>query len=356
LRVPDNMKIIQVDFIVGFPRSATTLIAKALAEHLDVAVLMETAYFGRYYHEPAGDGTYDKAAVRSIMSQHRRAGDETVYLELGAERRFGSYRAVDSASYASVADSVICNAPVPSDPGALFNYWANLLARREGASRVVEKTPHHLDHVRRMSEHVPGASYVVCSRDQMSFALSYKFQVGPKGRYRREFRGLYHPIGTALNWSRYARAVARLVQDDSVSSLHVRQREVAADSARVLAEVADFLGLPSAPGWLASVPQRENSSFDAGRERPQLHVSEVFWWSLVTARAAPPIGYPAIETPWRAVCSWRTYWSAVTALPWALRLVVRMAKGGDSGGRLSGRGLSHLMKAVSQLRGSREAN
>ena len=345
-----------VDFVVGFPRSATTLIAKALGEHPDVAVLMETAFWGRYFHEPAADGSYDKAAVRSVMSQHRRAGDETVYSSPGAERRFGAYRTVDCASYAAIADSVVRNAPNPSDPGALFKYWGDLLCSSEGASRVVEKTPHHIGHVQRISGYFPRARYVACSRDQLSFALSYKFQTGPNGMYERQFVGLYHPIGTALNWSRYARSLERLVMDDSVSKLHVRQCDLSADAAGVLAQVADFLGLRDASGWLESVPARENSSFAAERERPQLHVSEVFWWSLLTARSARSIGYPAIDLPWRAVCSWRTYWSAVTALPWALRLVARMARLGDSEAQLSARGLRHLMKATLQLRGRRESN
>ncbi len=139
-------------FIVGCPRSGTTLLSVLLDRHPDLSITPETAFYDEIApHLPVTD----PEALRRLLGGWRRLA------ELGLE---------PEAVIAALPDGVAW----PLDGAAVFG--AVLEARRQvsGKPFVGEKTPQHLRHVPRILADFPAARVVCMMRDGRDVACSLR--------------------------------------------------------------------------------------------------------------------------------------------------------------------------------------
>ncbi|WP_102304583.1 sulfotransferase [Dyella sp. AD56] len=149
----------QRTFIVGCPRSGTTVVQAMLARHPEVFTLPETAFFQRLLgdinHRLLGDPhahSATKSAARSWEALRRRLGltsregrREFVMLQqtlLGAE-----YRGSRSPWF---QDACVIR----------FIGILDELAKRDGRSAWLEKTPHHLLYLGEIEHYLPNAKVI----------------------------------------------------------------------------------------------------------------------------------------------------------------------------------------------------
>ena len=211
-------------FIVGCPRSGTTMVQQALNRHSRVAIPPETKFFFSFL------GHSRRQQLRHI---ERLDADLGVRLPRPAAR-------VRSAA----------------DARAFYEVMARQYVERLGKGGGVvfgEKTPEHTGHLPRVRRLFPEAKVVVLERDgrDVAASLSHMPWASPD---------LY--VNFAV-WLYYQR-VLRGARQRGWPNLHfVRYEDVVADPEKALAGILEFLRLPYEPqvarGWgnTEGVPERE---------------------------------------------------------------------------------------------------
>jgi hypothetical protein len=171
-------------FVVGMPRSGTTLLSAMLDAHPDIAITPETHFYTRC--RPSADAP--AAALREAWA---RLQQQPGVQDMG----------FSDAELAEIWDDVRTeDAP---GPPALLRALGTAFARRAGAAAWGEKTPDHLPHVPDLLGDFPDAVVVVLIRDPRDVCLS--------------LRGLpwNHDSlpESAWKWRRYARLAHRFGAD-----------------------------------------------------------------------------------------------------------------------------------------------
>ncbi len=202
-------------FIVGVPRSGTTLLRLLLDAHPQLAIPAETGVALAVADEPAGPGE---------LATRLRALEPWPDLEIGDAEL--------DAIFASVE---------PWSTGGGLRALFRSYARRHGKPRWGDKTPLHIEHMPRLAELLPEAHFIHIHRDGRDVAVSLRALPFAPGD------GSVETIATV--W-RDQIACARSVRDTLPHYREVRYEELVADPAAVLADLCAWLGLVYDPVML----------------------------------------------------------------------------------------------------------
>src|SRR5262249_18626036 len=185
-------------FIVGLPRPGTTWMCRSLNEPSGTVAFGETMFWGKAHIPPGKDGFYSPAGLQRVKQLLLAKPLESSLKIPGP----GGMQHITSANVSRLIEEVFAELPARAGPTEVFRAVGERVARAEGKSIWVEKTPHHLLYSGRILRHFPDARFVAMMRDPYSFLLSYKHQRGHENSdaSRRRFRRRYHPAGGALVW------------------------------------------------------------------------------------------------------------------------------------------------------------
>lgn len=207
-------------FLVGCPRSGTTLLQLMLDSHPEVAVAPETFFVRRFGRARRRYGDLaDDAAFERLL-------DDVVAAPSFAEMQLdaGAYRAAARAG--------------PRRLDALFRLLLDQFAARRGARVVGEKTPNHLLYLKTLTRWFPRARCVQIVRDPRAVVLSWKGVPWSKGSVAAD----------AEVWRKYQAAAGRA---PAGARIHVVHYEALLESPEpVLSGVCAFLDLPFDAGML----------------------------------------------------------------------------------------------------------
>lgn len=211
-------------FIVGVPRSGTTLLASILSAHGRLACGPETAFFASL---AAGEpllrpGDWPGAAI-SFAESTRLEGESLL------ER----YDVSRQELRGLLADA-------EPDPVGVLKALGEVTARRAGKARWMEKSPVHLLYVRQIRWWFPLAPIVRIVRDPRDVALSLtRVPWGPGDL-----------IGGLLYWRRFHERSRSFFESDPIS-FTVRYEDLVERPKETLRQVCSFLGEEPEPGMLA---------------------------------------------------------------------------------------------------------
>lgn len=210
-------------FLVGCPRSGTTLLQAMLDAHPQVAVPPESHFIPRLVRRfSAGwHGSARAGRFADALFEGRRFD----YWGIPRERVIAL---IEEHEPADVAAAV----------RLLFATWA----ADAGKPGYADKTPRYLGHVERLAALLPEARFVHLIRDgrDVSLSLAESFERGPQSAAQG-----------ALYWS--ARVDAGRRQGDAVGPdryLELRYEELVADPEPELRRMCGFLGLAFEPAML----------------------------------------------------------------------------------------------------------
>jgi hypothetical protein len=239
-------------FILGCPRSGTTLLRFMLDAHPAIAVTPETHYVQ----------TCRRASARAAATGRMSAGAALDAFARGpALARMG----IDEADLrAAVGDDV-------RDAWQPLRAAMQLHAQRRGAAFVGEKTPDHALHWSALASGFPDARFVFVERDPRAVASSW----------RRTSWSARTPVEIAERWRRHAlalRAARRSLRERCVA---LRYEDLVRDPEAALRSVCRLLGAAFDPCMLDFHETRgagprplagTEDAPDEGRDNPLVHM------------------------------------------------------------------------------------
>ena len=227
-------------FVVGCPRSGTTLLRNLLRSHPLLAIPPESHFLPTFYRvwgDPA-----DERAARRLAGR---------ILALHWVRRFGlGFRPDDFRHCRRYGELV----------GRLFGERA----RRDGATRWGDKTPSYALHMPILREIFPGAQFVHIVRDGRDVACSLlRTGIGPR-----------RALTAGLLWKTYIETARRDgTALERAHYLEVRYESLLRDPETTLRAVCAFLGAPFDPRVLAPTAIDPTRFVDVFGPRRVRHVS-----------------------------------------------------------------------------------
>lgn len=299
--------------IVGMPRAATAWLCKSLNEHPEVAAFGESLYWGRRYIEPRGfGGTYTPEQVQQLADRLRSG---SCIHDVSGEGS-GNLRNISKENFESVVDAVLARLGDSPTPGELFIALCDVIAEAEGKRIGIEKTPHHINWIDRITGALPNAKFAIMLREPYSFMLSYKHQGDRKREFvRKQFRRRYHPLACAVVWRGCMKAAIGVAKHDPDRALMIEHNDLRSDPAAQLERVRSFFELPP-PALPGTIPMA-NSSFPDGT-RPELRADDIFWMNRIAGRLLIQAGYRRQPTPRNAAAVAFICWSILRLPLWAI--------------------------------------
>ncbi len=243
-------------FVVGCPRSGTTLLQAILAAHSQLLSCPETDFFRGLFHSsefiefgrkpPTLQGRYRLLRRRilqrmGITSVHGWLKLRDLMHDLGRddlERLLPSWRR-------SMGSSV-----------RAFRLFLDTLALEAGKTGWIEKTPDHVHYAAAIMRHIPGARFLHLIRDPRAVIASLHdaSQKYPDEHWREN----YSDLDRCIDRWRLA-AVASLKWSQHPSHMLVDYERLTDEPQRVVRGICRFTGLPFEPAMLSQTPGQNTS-------------------------------------------------------------------------------------------------
>ena len=281
-------------FIVGSPRSGTTLLQRMVDAHPQIAVVHETHWITRYFEKRTGltsEGFVTPELIPKLL-EYRRFPK----MKVGREELERLINSDEPVSY-------------PSFVSAIFD----LYGQRKGKSLVGDKTPSYVLSLPTLHGLWPTAKFVHIIRDGRDVCLSMlnwkKAQVAA-GRLATWTEAPV--LTTALWWKQRV----RLGQEDGIALgpelyYEIRYETLVSQPATECAALCDFLGLLYDDAMLRFYEGREKADFGLGAKkawrpitpglrdwRSQMTLDDVERFEAAAGDLLEELGYPrAVPDP-----------------------------------------------------------
>ena len=213
-------------FVIGLPRSGSTLIEQILASHSQVEGTMELSDIPRLVQQLRGRGGEADSRYPAVLAELSRA-DFT---------RFGEQYLTDTRLY-----------------------------RRAGKARFIDKMPNNFRHIGLMHLMLPGARIIDARRGAMACCFSNFKQLFASGQ---QFTYSFEDI--ARYYRTYVQLMAHWERVLPGAVLRVQHEELVADFEPQVRRILEFCGLPFEPGCLEfhKTPRRVHTASSEQVRRP----------------------------------------------------------------------------------------
>lgn len=265
-------------FVVGLPRSGSTLLSRLLNESPDIMSVNDLYYVQAVLAVNAAHGPLPSDLVEPLLD----AILDLVVIRGSRNNAFIGQFELDAGQAARIrADVLEAASKRDMDWAALMDETLSLAARTVGKKRWADKTPQNFMHMDLLRGAFPDARFIFLLRDPRSTLVSFKYAAGSGHDPRR-----YHPVAYALYWRTAARALMAERNRDDVELL--RFEDLVGDVAEVSRRLGLFLETDIAAVDLSDVGN--NSSFRSGRRKP-LTTTEVWLVQRMCAVEMESLGY-----------------------------------------------------------------
>jgi len=237
----DNMPI----FIVGAPRSGTTLLAQILSNHPNIFIFNESLFYDfivskQLEHKPK------KEMINLIYGHLSYRIDMRMSGKGECSNRFGCrLPSKEAANIKCEFREMIATYDNNITHREIFRGFLTIVAKNMGSIRWGEKTPNHVFSLDRIIKDFPQAKVINIVRDPIAFLKSYKFAWRQTGG-KKESKNIYHPIISSLLWLRSIKAFEKAITitNSSNSFFEIRYEDLVDDTEATIKKVCEFLGEP----------------------------------------------------------------------------------------------------------------
>ena len=284
-------------FIVGTPRSGTTLTARILDKHSSIFIPGETHFFDDIWARRKELGReFDQSCRFKILERLK-----TLY---------GRYNeSDDQARVAALLDDMQVRDNLSNNWNSytdVFSSFMEMQMLHEGKKRWGNNTPRDIFHVQTIMDFFPQAKIIVCVRDVRDFLLSYQ------GKWRatapeevERLKKLYHPVITSLLWKSSMKLLPGIKESVPRQNLHiVRYENLVTDPENTVKEICEIIGEDFEQGMLnvetygSSHGNMDQGIFSSsiGRWKTQLSQEEIWIAQKICQNQMNDLGYELVET------------------------------------------------------------
>jgi hypothetical protein len=303
-------------FIVGTPRSGTTLTARILGRHSRLFMPGEVHFFEDIYSRRRELGEPGNVPSRKMILE-RLATLYGRFNEPADQQRIEKLLA-DPAIRHELESSC-------STYRDIFSTFMEIQARSEGKLRWGNNAPRDLFNIMEIISFYPDAKILLCIRDVRDFLISDrdKWKATSAENVER-LRVLYHPVVTSLLWKASARKIA--VLPASLPGAHfmlLRYEDLVGRPEPTVRKVCEFVGEAFEPDMLnidssnTSADTRGEGIFasSVGRWKGALAEADVQVAQLLTRKELKRLGY-SIE---KVRAGWTRVIGRFLSAPYAFR-------------------------------------
>ena len=224
-------------FVVGMPRSGTTLLSSLLDAHPDLVIAPETHYFTRCWTGTPIEGWAEVERMLARLDQQPGVHD----------------MALSDEEWTTIRER-LRTLEVPTH-GDILRALLDTYAARSDAPAWGEKTPDHLQFVPEMAEQFPEAAFVAIVRDPRDVVLSL-----------RDLPWSHKTLPEqAWTWRLYAARTQQYHETLGDRFFHLRYEDLITEPEGTLRDVCAFLNVSFRASMLRP-DAKEEQPFDADRE------------------------------------------------------------------------------------------
>lgn len=279
-------------FVVGPPRSGTTLTARLLGELPQLFMPGETHFLEDIYHRHGDSGDVSKH-LPDILARLKTLYDR--YEEPDDQQRID--RLCESGAFERELSGCRTHPEI-------FDAFMTLQAASAGKTRWGNQVPRDVFELDTIFRMFPDARVIACIRDPRDFLVSYrdKWTVSADA-HRARLRRLYHPVLTAYLWKASAQAILA-GKSRFENAVHVtRYEDLVCEPASRLRQLCSFIGEEFHPRLLdtqfsnSSTGERLSgiSSSSAGRWRVDLPVEDAYFAQRICGPVMEKFGYRRVR-------------------------------------------------------------
>jgi hypothetical protein len=224
-------------FLVGCPRSGTTLLQQMLDAHPDVAIAPEIHFVRRFWQNRDAYGSLDSSDQFRRLLTDIMAIPEFAEMELDADR-FSEAAWQSDRTYA-----------------ALFQLLLQQFAHRRGVNVFGEKTPNNVLHMETLQTFFPSARFIHLVRDPRDVVNSWRSVPWSTGSI----------AGDAEIWEYYVSSARNCSDSVQAALLTVHYEQLVVSPEETLRSLCEFVGIEFTPAMLA-YHQRKSQGVNVSRE------------------------------------------------------------------------------------------
>jgi len=278
-------------FIVGTPRSGTTLLAGILGRHTNIFIEGEFHFF---------DDIYSKRKVFGHPSDPKAF--EAIYNELLMHyKRFSFFQDQKRVERIFASDTVKKRMQAECKSYKdIYSIFMNMQARDSGKTRWGNQVPRDLFNIHLILSFYPDAKVIMCVRDIRDFLHSYKYKwrkTSPQNIAR--IKSMYHPIVTSILWKLGVRKISEIKRSRKNNFIIIRYEDLVNDPELTIRDMCKTIGENFEHDMLDI--DSDNSSFgsqkgifktSAGRWARGLTGEEAFLAQWIGGKELMAFGYP----------------------------------------------------------------
>lgn len=291
-------------FVLGCPRSGTTLLQLMLHAHTRIAIPPETRFLLTVYSSRIGFGDLRQESNRRALAEAIVDRKQTRFYELGLDRK-------------EVTDEIVTGPPTL---GSALGIVLRAYATRFGKPRWGDKRPGYYQHIPVLLRLFPDAQIIHLIRDGRDCVASLKAMPW----YKHDIHTAVSTWVEAIDIGRWA---TRRLPADTYHEL--RYEQLVSDPANHLAALCDFLGEEYEPAMTEphkiadiAVPKRKKwhssthkqvTATQSGSWHDRLEPAEISLCETVMGSRLQRLGYELSDAP-RTSAAQLTRYTRVAAL------------------------------------------
>ena len=282
-------------FVVGAPRSGTTLTAGILGRHPSIFMPGETHFFDDIYARRRQLGAPGEALgaaaiaarLSTLYERFNEPADQQRIEALGGEEALKQFLATSCRTYGDV----------------LSRFMQFQMQTHPARTRWGNQVPKDMFHVNDILTFYPEARFIICVRDIRDFLYSYQYQWRKSSSQHAErIQKLYHPIMTSMLWKaaiKQIRVAQTFAPPDHL--MIVRYEDLTTQPEATVRALCRFLNEPYTDEMLqvethnSSFGAQEPGIFSTSNERWKTHLSpeQIYIAERIAQPELEQLGYAA---------------------------------------------------------------
>ena len=222
-------------FIIGTPRSGTTLAAHILGRHTHLFMPGETHYFD------------DIFSRRNLLGDLRKkeGADNIAERLYSLYRRYNEPKDQERIERLFTVDKLSCDIRNNcNDYGEVLSLFMKRQMDSEKKNSWGNNTPRDLFNVTDIVKFYPRARFILCVRDPRDFLVSYKgkWRATAKEEVNR-LKKIYHPVVTAYLWKTSMRRVSKVISSlPKNRAIILKYEDLVLFPEKKVKDLCDFIG------------------------------------------------------------------------------------------------------------------